>query len=285
MTLIVFESTVAQYCTIYYIFANLTACHYGDPQERPRLIIFAAKKFVRMPVRPLRTHGPGEKLLPYVTTKRALDYLQSRAAQDFPNMKDLKTTTKKPGDVDTEYLVAYGLAPTVLASGPAIFHYEAKDSKGQPRCINVREAAALQSFPFDYEFLGSIGAKYKQAGNAVPVNFAAAIARSVHASLCFMYQEELGTNQGANTAVQDGTTTGVAVNDVTYNPNGSHAKGTTITYANIGAEEEMEETDAQEPMAKMIIHDFNHRMSSSESSTSLQSDSRDDVDVSNIVVL
>lgn len=49
----------------------------------------------------------------------------------------------------------------------------------QARSITVREAARLQSFPDDFEFLGSMGDQYKMIGNAVPSLFAEAIARGV----------------------------------------------------------------------------------------------------------
>jgi len=47
------------------------------------------------------------------------------------------------------------------------------------RMVTVREAAALQSFPKDYEFLGTTGENYRQVGNAVPDEVAAAVARSI----------------------------------------------------------------------------------------------------------
>lgn len=40
------------------------------------------------------------------------------------------------------------------------------------RPFSYRENARLQTFPDDWEFCGSLGAKYKQVGNAVPVNLA-----------------------------------------------------------------------------------------------------------------
>lgn len=49
----------------------------------------------------------------------------------------------------------------------------------QLRSITIREAALLQSFPMDYEFLGSNAYCFKMIGNAVPVSFAKQIALSV----------------------------------------------------------------------------------------------------------
>lgn len=53
----------------------------------------------------------------------------------------------------------------------------------QLRTITVREAAILQSFPMDYEFLGSMAYCFKMIGNAVPVLFAKKIGEAVIKSL------------------------------------------------------------------------------------------------------
>lgn len=50
----------------------------------------------------------------------------------------------------------------------------------QLRSITIREAALLQSFPLDYEFLGSNAYCFKMIGNAVPVSFAQQIALAIH---------------------------------------------------------------------------------------------------------
>jgi DNA (cytosine-5)-methyltransferase 1 len=42
----------------------------------------------------------------------------------------------------------------------------------ETRPFTVREYARIQSFPDDWEYCGGIGEKYKQIGNAVPVEMA-----------------------------------------------------------------------------------------------------------------
>ena len=70
------------------------------------------------------------------------------------------------------------------------------DSKLTERChpaetrpLTVREYARIQTFPDNWHFSGAISAKYRQIGNAVPVNLAAAIAKSVNTFLKKMDKE------------------------------------------------------------------------------------------------
>ncbi|MBK1694797.1 DNA (cytosine-5-)-methyltransferase [Chromatium weissei] len=51
------------------------------------------------------------------------------------------------------------------------------------RPLSIREYARIQTFPDDWIFSGSISSQYKQIGNAVPVNLAFAIGRSLIALL------------------------------------------------------------------------------------------------------
>lgn len=71
-------------------------------------------------------------------------------------------------------------SPTVVAhlnkDGLMFIHPDEK----QARSITVREAAILQSFPLDYEFLGGQGYCYKMIGNAVPVLMAKGIAEGIN---------------------------------------------------------------------------------------------------------
>ena len=71
-------------------------------------------------------------------------------------------------------------SPTIVShlykDGLMFIHPDIK----QLRSITMREAALLQSFPMDYEFVGSNAACFKMIGNAVPVLFAKKIAQSVY---------------------------------------------------------------------------------------------------------
>lgn len=59
--------------------------------------------------------------------------------------------------------------------GNRFIHYDPK----QARTITPREAALLQSFDMDFEFLGSRGNVYEMIGNAVPPQLAKALALSI----------------------------------------------------------------------------------------------------------
>lgn len=59
--------------------------------------------------------------------------------------------------------------------GNRFIHYDSK----QARSITPREAALLQSFDKDFEFLGSRGNVYEMIGNAVPPQLAKALAESI----------------------------------------------------------------------------------------------------------
>ena len=53
----------------------------------------------------------------------------------------------------------------------------------ESRPLTVREYARIQTFPDDWNFSGPVSSQYKQIGNAVPVNLAVAIGRSLIALL------------------------------------------------------------------------------------------------------
>lgn len=79
-----------------------------------------------------------------------------------------------------------GMARRLAMDEPSLTLTCAPAQKQTERChphetrpLTVREYARIQTFPDNWEFKGNLTAQYKQIGNAVPVNLAAAIGRSV----------------------------------------------------------------------------------------------------------
>ena len=52
------------------------ASHYGDPQDRKRLVLLAAKQCYKLPSDPRQTHGEGEGIKPTVNVHDALNDLE-----------------------------------------------------------------------------------------------------------------------------------------------------------------------------------------------------------------
>tara|TARA_Y100001960_G_scaffold282209_1_gene316404 strand:- start:1460 stop:2677 length:1218 start_codon:yes stop_codon:yes gene_type:complete len=75
-----------------------------------------------------------------------------------------------------------------LTCSPGQKHTE-RCHPGETRPLTVREYARVQSFPDEWEFRGSLSSQYKQIGNAVPVNMAYHIGRSIIAMLDGEYDE------------------------------------------------------------------------------------------------
>jgi len=79
-----------------------------------------------------------------------------------------------------------GMARRLSLDEPSLTLTTSPSQKQTERChpletrpLQVREYARIQTFPDDWEFKGSTGAIYKQIGNAVPVNMAAALGRAL----------------------------------------------------------------------------------------------------------
>jgi DNA (cytosine-5)-methyltransferase 1 len=73
-------------------------------------------------------------------------------------------------------------APKMTKIGPDKFEFSG--DVAQYRRLSVREAARIQTFPDDFEFLyDDVATGYKMVGNAVAVKFAEALARKIHEDL------------------------------------------------------------------------------------------------------
>jgi DNA (cytosine-5)-methyltransferase 1 len=79
-----------------------------------------------------------------------------------------------------------GMARRLSMNEPSLTLTTSPAQKQTERChpteirpLQVIEYARIQTFPDNWEFKGSLTAKYKQIGNAVPVNLSAAMGRAL----------------------------------------------------------------------------------------------------------
>lgn len=152
--------------------------NYGVPETRQRVIIIGQRldlgdtMIFRFP-EPTHDKNGADGLPIWRSIKQAIDHFPD---PDLPNdvlnhdyskykVEYRDYTAHRPTDPDKP-------SPTILARGNggggvcAIPHYN-----GQRR-LTVRESAAVQTFPDNFEFYGARGSCYRQIGNAVPVHFA-----------------------------------------------------------------------------------------------------------------
>lgn len=182
-------------------FGVLDAADFGAPQHRLRFVMLGSRDHPP-PQTPRATHGAG--LLPYVTVGDAIGHLKrcpgphsqyTPAVRRFfelvpqgGNWRSLPRELQKEA-LGGSYEAGGGKtgfyrrlswntpAPTITGranrKGSALCHPSAD------RPISVAEAAALQGFPDDWQFVGAMNPQYMQIGNAVPVQLGEAIGRAI----------------------------------------------------------------------------------------------------------
>ena len=192
-----------------YVYEVLDAKQYGVPQNRRRLVMIAMRGI--KPSLPKPKYGPS--LLPFKTVYQAISHFPPiRAGECHPgipnhvsasvaplNMERLRNTPHDGGDrrVWPEHLPlechkknyeghtdVYGRmawnAPAPTLTGRC--HSISNGRYGHPtqdRAISLREAAALQSYPDGYVFLGCNTHIALQIGNSVPVRLAEELGKQI----------------------------------------------------------------------------------------------------------
>lgn len=96
------------------------------------------------------------------------------------------------GDASENWVVAYHRR---LTSG----HGPIAEVPKRMRRLTVEEAAALQTFPTTWQFVGPQSSRFRQIGNAVPPRLARAVAKQVIADLL---RREIAPSNG-NRALED----------------------------------------------------------------------------------
>ncbi|EJG0604377.1 DNA (cytosine-5-)-methyltransferase [Cronobacter sakazakii] len=183
----------------------LKAIFYKVPQKRERLIIVAVRNDLANGI-DYEWPSSYNKIL---TLKDALkkgelydsDVPESEG-QKYPKRKAEILSMVPPGgywrdlpeDIQKEYMLKSfylgggktGMARRLSWDEPSLTLTCAPAQKQTERChpeetrpLTVREYARIQTFPDDWVFEGPMSAKYKQIGNAVPVNLSFAVGKSV----------------------------------------------------------------------------------------------------------
>lgn len=154
----------------------LLAADYGVPQMRERVIIIGTRKGTLPRFEDSDYPKPTHKGK-HVSVKEALGDLEKVEEGGFLNhywSRAKKNKGQGNGIIDSDKP-----GPTMRTEhhGNIEYHWNGK------RRLSAREAARIQSFPDDMEFLPSTSQAYKQIGNAVPPVFAWHIAKSIRSFL------------------------------------------------------------------------------------------------------
>ena len=160
---------------------EVNASHFGDPQNRRRVIVLAAKKGYILPVL-TPTHGEGRlNVATAGDTLRTLeDVAPSTKMGGLAGLADgghifdhYKKATELSDKCDNDYQLNCNLPANTIRKANRLRHYK------MDRYCTVRERARLQSFPDNHHFAGTLTDAFNQIGNAVPVKLATAIGKAV----------------------------------------------------------------------------------------------------------
>lgn len=105
------------------------------------------------------------------------DWWELKKIFGFDNKYDKKVTTMVEKKIKFEQSLRITNwdrpSDTITATCPEIH-------VNKERRLSARECAMLQTFPMDYQFIGSLNVVYRQIGNAVPVKLAEQIAQGIY---------------------------------------------------------------------------------------------------------
>lgn len=169
----------------------LNAYDYGVAQKRERLIIIGIREDLEDKI---NFNFPIKHEKKLVLKDILLDVPKSECAK-YSKEKEKIFSLVPPGgywkDIDPQTAKKYmkscwhmkggrtGILRRLSLDEPCLTILTTPQMKQTERChplevrpFSIRETARIQSFPDEWEFVGTISAKYKQIGNAVPCNLA-----------------------------------------------------------------------------------------------------------------
>ncbi|MEW5883835.1 MAG: DNA cytosine methyltransferase [Armatimonadota bacterium] len=151
---------------------------YGVPQTRERVIFAGTRSDLAQKYRfsfPEPTHSEqgSAGLKRWVSIRDALrDIPEPCPDSKLPNHVGSKYKLNGRNFTGHRFVDPDKPSPTLLARGNGKGGVCAGAHWSNARRMTVRESATIQTFPLDFEFIGSLGSCYRQVGNAVPVLFA-----------------------------------------------------------------------------------------------------------------
>lgn len=188
----------------------LNACFYGVGQKRERVVIIGIRNDLTDKIK-FNYPVPDKE---WTTLRTALkDCPESEGESYSENKKKVMELVPAGGcwvDLPSDIAKAYmkksyysgggrrGMARRIAWDEPCLTLTTSPSQKQTERChpdetrpFTVREYARIQSFPDTWEFAGKMSNKYKQIGNAVPVEMARRIGVQIVKTLRGYYNESM----------------------------------------------------------------------------------------------
>lgn len=177
-------------------YSILNALDYSVAQKRERLIVIGIRRDLK-----INFEFPKKHTKKLVLRDILKDVPKSECAKYSKEKEKIFNLVPQGGywkDIDSKIAKEYmkscwnmqggrtGILRRLSLDEPSLTVLTTPQMKQTERChpletrpFSVRENARIQSFPDEWEFIGSIAEKYKQIGNAVPVNLAKAVGEKI----------------------------------------------------------------------------------------------------------
>ncbi len=184
----VFQMIVNDFASIGYEvkYALLNAADYGVPQTRERVFIFGKRLDVKIEINfpPKPTHQKINentllaRLQKWVGVGEALKNIPEPTEEhNLKNHEPSKYKLRFNGYIGHRVINPLLPCPTITSRGDEKGGVVVHHHPNNERRLSAREAAIIQSFPIDFEFVGAKTSVYRQVSNAVPPQLANAIAK------------------------------------------------------------------------------------------------------------
>lgn len=176
----------------------VNARDFGVPQSRERVFIVGVREDIDYEYEfPLKTHGEGRGLLPFVTIRDAIHDLEDKPGDSYEGSFSsmyLSRNRKKEWNDQSFTIQASGRQAPLHPGGAPMEKIHADKwilpgGESQHRRLSISEIARIQTFPDWFLFSdgnnpsvsknGRLDKIYKQIGNAVPVELARVIAAPI----------------------------------------------------------------------------------------------------------